>query len=108
MSKHAFDEIEPEDLERLARALIDTEHRAAGTLTRLGDDPDGASLLEALRAAIDALPFLLRSALVQRYLEGLDYEQIARDHDITVATARERCQLARDRIAQALRVMSPS
>lgn len=58
---------------------------------------------EALRSAIDALPSSLRVPLVQRYIEGLDYRQIARCHDITLPTARKRCQLARDRIRNALK-----
>lgn len=56
----------------------------------------------ALRQAIDALPSALRGPLVQRHIEGLDYQQIARRHDITLPTARKRCQLARDRIRQTL------
>ena len=58
---------------------------------------------EALRSAIDALPSSLRGPLVQRYIEGLDYRQIALFHDITLPTARKRCQLARDRIRQTLK-----
>jgi RNA polymerase sigma factor (sigma-70 family) len=60
-------------------------------------------LSEALRSAIDALPSSLRGPLVQRYIEGLDYQHIARCHDITPPTARKRCQLARDRIRQSLK-----
>lgn len=56
----------------------------------------------ALREAIDALPSSLRGPLVQRYIEGLDYRSIARTHDITLPTARKRCQLARDRLRQSL------
>ena len=59
-------------------------------------------LFGALQAAIEELPFMLRGPLVQRYFDGLGYEQIARSHDITLSTARKRCQLARDRIRQAL------
>lgn len=59
-------------------------------------------LSEALQLAIDALPASLRGPLVQRYIEGLDYQQIASCHDITLPTARKRCQLARDRIRRAL------
>ncbi|MCH9681467.1 MAG: RNA polymerase sigma factor [Deltaproteobacteria bacterium] len=59
-------------------------------------------LSEALRMAIDALPPGLRTPLVQRYIEGLDYRQIASTHGITTPTARKRCQLARDRIRQSL------
>lgn len=60
-------------------------------------------LSDALRSAIDELPPSLRAPLVQRHIEGLDYEQIARRHDISLPTARKRCQLARDRIRQSLR-----
>jgi len=59
-------------------------------------------LSAALRAAIEELPSTLRGPLVQRHIEGLDYQQIAQTHDITLSTARKRCQLARDRIRQSL------
>lgn len=59
-------------------------------------------LSQALRAAIDALPSTLRGPLVQRYIEGRGYDEIAREHQITMPTARKRCQLARDRIRQSL------
>lgn len=72
-----------------------------------GPDPSAevwrSELSEALRLAIDALPSSLRGPLVQRYIEGLDYQHIARCHDITPPTARKRCQLARDRIRQSLK-----
>ncbi|MEM9455026.1 MAG: RNA polymerase sigma factor [Myxococcota bacterium] len=60
-------------------------------------------LSAALQSAIDALPATLRGPLVQRYIEGLDYQQIADRYDITIPTARKRCQLARDRIKQSLK-----
>lgn len=59
-------------------------------------------LSAALHAAIAELPASLRGPLIQRHIEGLDYPQIARHHDITLPTARKRCQLARDRIRQSL------
>jgi len=59
-------------------------------------------LTQALRVAIDALPSTLRGPFVQRYIEGRGYDEIARDHHITMPTARKRCQLARDRIRQSL------
>lgn len=74
-----------------------------------GSEPDPSievwrgELSEALRSAIDALPSSLRGPLVQRYIEGLDYQHIARFHDITPPAARKRCQLARDRIRESLK-----
>lgn len=74
-----------------------------------GSEPDPSievwhgELSEVLRSAIDALPSSLREPLVQRYIEGLDYQHIARCHHITPPAARKRCQLARDRIRASLK-----
>lgn len=89
-----------------SRALghdMDIERVLHGRTTR---DPAAevwrGELTQALRVAIDALPTTLKEPLVQRYIEGLDYEQIALHHHITMPAARKRCQLARDRIRQSL------
>lgn len=64
-------------------------------------------LSELLSSAIDTLPRGLRDPLIQRYMQDMDYGDIARHHQITPATARKRCQLARDRLRNALREREP-
>lgn len=54
-----------------------------------------------LQKELDALPELLRTPLVMRFLDGLSYEEISERLGIPNCTARKRVQLARDRLRKA-------
>lgn len=56
-----------------------------------------------LRDALDALPHRLRTALVLRTLEGLEYDAIAEVLDIRPGTARVHVMKARRQLARLLR-----
>ena len=71
------------------------------------DTPEGLALTEEIRntvkAAIDALPEDLRTAIVLRELDGLSYEEIAAAMDCPVGTVRSRIFRAREAIDRRLR-----
>ena len=57
---------------------------------------------DALQAAVSALPEDLRAALLLREVEGLKYDQIARELDVPIGTVRSRIFRAREAIATRL------
>jgi RNA polymerase sigma-70 factor (ECF subfamily) len=72
------------DRRRRYRVLADESHGHGGDAvpqTQTGMDTEGMMIsretAHTLMAAIDALPFRQRTALVQRQFEGLDYQAIA-------------------------------
>ena len=71
------------------------------------DTPEGHVLGEEIRLvvneAIDGLPKDLRTAIVLREIEGMSYEEIAREMDCPVGTVRSRIFRARDAIDKLLR-----
>jgi len=84
--------------------------RQADELDLVADRPERRPETEAgrrelssrLAAAIERLPERLRSALVLRALEGLEYEDIGRATGVTPATARTHVMQARKRLLRAL------
>jgi RNA polymerase sigma-70 factor (ECF subfamily) len=54
---------------------------------------------DAVQAAVAALPEDLRAALLLREVEGLKYEEIARQLDVPIGTVRSRIFRAREAIA---------
>ncbi|MCJ7556560.1 MAG: RNA polymerase sigma factor RpoE [Gammaproteobacteria bacterium] len=77
--------------------------------SRLSDaeTPEGHALGEEIRLvvndAIDGLPKDLRTAIVLREIEGMSYEEIAREMECPVGTVRSRIFRARDAIDKLLR-----
>ncbi len=77
--------------------------------SRLSDaqTPEGHVLGEEIRVvvndAINGLPTDLRTAIVLREIEGMSYEEIAREMDCPVGTVRSRIFRARDAIDKLLR-----
>ncbi|MCW8846850.1 MAG: RNA polymerase sigma factor RpoE [Gammaproteobacteria bacterium] len=77
--------------------------------SRLSDaeTPEGHVLGEEIRLvvsdAIEGLPKDLRTAIVLREIEGMSYEEIAREMDCPVGTVRSRIFRARDAIDKLLR-----
>jgi RNA polymerase sigma-70 factor (ECF subfamily) len=77
--------------------------------SRLSDaqTPEGHVLGEEIRVvvndAINGLPRDLRKAIVLREIEGMSYEEIAREMDCPVGTVRSRIFRARDAIDKLLR-----
>jgi RNA polymerase sigma-70 factor (ECF subfamily) len=57
---------------------------------------------DAVQAAVSALPEDLRAALLLREVEGLKYDQIARELDVPIGTVRSRIFRAREAIATRL------
>lgn len=56
----------------------------------------------AVRAALRTLPATQREALVLRYWRGLTLEEIARELDIPLGTAKSRVRLGLDKVGSAL------
>ena len=79
--------------------------------SRLSDaqTPEGHVLGEEIRVvvndAINGLPTDLRTAIVLREIEGMSYEEIAREMDCPVGTVRSRIFRARDAIDKLLRAL---
>lgn len=67
-----------------------------GSLARLRDR-------ERLLACVEALPAILREALILRELEGMTYKEIAEVIDVPIGTVMSRLARARDRLQRALR-----
>jgi len=57
---------------------------------------------DAVQAAVSALPEDLRAALLLREVEGMKYDQIARELDVPIGTVRSRIFRAREAIATRL------
>ena len=62
-----------------------------------------AARTEALRAAVRALPFDQRAALVLVQFEGLSYEEAARTLEVPEPTLRGRVARARRALLQSMR-----
>ena len=60
-------------------------------------------VMQAVDAAMDALPLELRTAIVLREIEGLSYEEIAQIMQSPLGTVRSRIFRAREAIARRLR-----
>lgn len=58
---------------------------------------------DAVQAAVTALPEDLRAALLLREVDGLKYEEIARELRVPIGTVRSRIFRAREAIATRLR-----
>ena len=75
-------------------------------LPDVGPDPllalQQEEVRRALEQAIEALPEMLRAALVLRDAEGLSYEEIAQVLEVPVGTVRSRLHNARARLAGCL------
>ena len=69
----------------------DRAGRGRGPGEQLGD----RELMRALRAALDRLPQRLRAPLFLRVLEGLEYDDVAREVGVRPATARTQVMQAR-------------
>lgn len=65
-------------------------------------------VVEAVNAAISALPEELRTAIVLREIEGMSYEDIAETMDCPIGTVRSRIFRAREAIATELRPVRES
>ena len=64
------------------------------------DEVAGRELKAGLERALERLPERLRSALVLRVFEGLEYEQVARITGVTQQTARTHVMKARRQLAR--------
>ena len=68
------------------------------------DTPEGVTLSRELREtverAIEGLPDDLRTAIILRELDGMNYEEIAETMDCPVGTVRSRIFRARDAIGK--------
>lgn len=60
-------------------------------------------VMQAIDAALEALPLELRTAIVLREIEGLSYEEIAQIMECPLGTVRSRLFRAREAIARRLR-----
>lgn len=60
-------------------------------------------VMQAIDAALEALPLELRTAIVLREIEGLSYEEIAQIMECPLGTVRSRIFRAREAIARRLR-----
>jgi RNA polymerase sigma-70 factor (ECF subfamily) len=60
-------------------------------------------LAQRLQAALDALPFEQRSAIVLREVDGLSYEEIAYSMGVALGTVRSRLARARETLRAQLR-----
>jgi len=60
-------------------------------------------VVQAIDAALEALPLELRTAVVLREIEGLSYEEIAQIMECPLGTVRSRIFRAREAIARRLR-----
>lgn len=60
-------------------------------------------VMQAIDAALEALPLDLRTAIVLREVEGLSYEEIAQIMECPLGTVRSRIFRAREAIARRLR-----
>ncbi|MYN03171.1 RNA polymerase sigma factor RpoE [Pseudoduganella sp. DS3] len=60
-------------------------------------------VMQAIDAALEALPMELRTAIVLREIEGLSYEEIAQIMECPLGTVRSRIFRAREAIARRLR-----
>ncbi|WP_342113585.1 RNA polymerase sigma factor RpoE [Pseudoduganella sp. OTU4001] len=60
-------------------------------------------VMQAIDAALEALPLELRTAIVLREIEGLSYEEIAQIMECPMGTVRSRLFRARESIARRLR-----
>lgn len=65
-------------------------------------------LAERLWAALDALPFDERTAIVLREVDGLSYDEIAFSLDVTLGTVKARLTRARQALRAALREVAHS
>ncbi len=61
-----------------------------------------AETAEAVRRAVDALPFVFREAIVLRELEGLSYREIGEVAGVPVGTVMSRLARARERLQRML------
>ncbi len=64
---------------------------------------DQKQLASRLQAALDALPFDQRSAIVLREVDGLSYEEIAYSMGVALGTVRSRLARARETLRAQLR-----
>jgi RNA polymerase sigma-70 factor, ECF subfamily len=89
-----------------ARSLDDPDDPAARELADPGRGPEGEALAHdtarRVEAALAALPFAFREAVVLRDLEGLSYEEIAGVLGTRIGTVRSRIARGRERLRQAL------
>jgi RNA polymerase sigma-70 factor, ECF subfamily len=65
-------------------------------------DLDRTLVAEAVRRAVDALPFVFREAIVLRELEGLSYREIAEVAGVPVGTVMSRLARARAQLERRL------
>ncbi|MFN4883981.1 MAG: RNA polymerase sigma factor RpoE [Burkholderiales bacterium] len=85
----------------------DGEFFDLGDVVEDNNTPDAVlhsrQVVEAVNAAIEALPEDLKAAITLREIEGLSYEEIAQAMDCPIGTVRSRIFRAREAIAQRLR-----
>jgi RNA polymerase sigma-70 factor (ECF subfamily) len=93
---------------RAQQVSLDDHIRSNGELRAGGlMEPDRVfgqkQLAQRLQAALDALPFEQRSAIVLREVDGLSYEEIAYSMGVALGTVRSRLARARETLRAQLR-----
>ena len=91
-----------EDARRRRRDAL-REHPIARRVVRPSSRLESQEAVDAVRAAVEALPVRLRSVLMLRTAEGLSYEQLAVTLGISVGAVRSRLFRARQELLATLR-----
>jgi RNA polymerase sigma-70 factor (ECF subfamily) len=91
-----------EDARRRRRAAL-REHPIARHVVRPSARMESQEAVDAVRAAVDALPVKLRSVLMLRTVEGLSYDQLADTLGISVGAVRSRLFRARQELLAMLK-----
>jgi RNA polymerase sigma-70 factor (ECF subfamily) len=91
-----------EDARRRRREAL-REHPIARRVVRPSARLETEEAVNAVRAAVDALPVKLRSVLMLRAVEGLSYDQLAETLGISVGAVRSRLFRARQELLALLK-----